>query len=95
MLLLCITYVTNEIDNVSHDCCHTWAGAPSCSLELLDKLQKWICRTAGHSFDVSLKPLAHRQNVANSFLKVLLCRPVIKENTTHVVAAHQSNDLLL
>ena len=23
-------------------CCHVWAGAPSCYLELLDKLQKWI-----------------------------------------------------
>ena len=26
-------------------CCHVCAGAPSCYLELLDKLQKWICRT--------------------------------------------------
>ena len=26
-------------------CFHVWAGAPSCYLELLDKLQKWICRT--------------------------------------------------
>ena len=41
-------------------CCHVWAGAPSCYLELLDKLQKRICRTAG-----SLKPLAHRRNVAS------------------------------
>ena len=24
-------------------CCHVWAGAPSCYLELLDKLQKRIC----------------------------------------------------
>ena len=24
-------------------CCHLWAGAPSCYLELLDKLQKRIC----------------------------------------------------
>ena len=28
-------------------CCHLWAGAPSCYLELLDKLQKRICRTVG------------------------------------------------
>ena len=28
-------------------CCHVWAGAPSYYLELLDKLQKWICRTVG------------------------------------------------
>ena len=28
-------------------CCHVWAGAPSCYLELLDMLQKQICRTVG------------------------------------------------
>ena len=30
-------------------CCHVWVGAPSCYLELLDKLQKRICRTVGRS----------------------------------------------
>ena len=35
-------------------CCHVWAGAPSCYLELLDKLQKRICRTVGLSLAVSL-----------------------------------------
>ena len=45
-------------------CCHVWAGAPSCYLELLDKLQKWICRTVGPSLAASLEPLAHRRNVA-------------------------------
>ena len=37
-------------------CCHVWAGAPSCYLELLEKLQKWICRTVGLSFAASLEP---------------------------------------
>ena len=46
-------------------CCHVWAGAPSCYLELLDKLQKRICRTAGPLLAASLEPLAHRQNVAS------------------------------
>ena len=41
-------------------CCHVWAGAPSCYLELLDKLQKRICRTVGPSLAASLKPLPHR-----------------------------------
>ena len=45
-------------------CCHVWAGAPSCYLGLLDKLQKRICRTVGPSLAASLEPLAHRQNVA-------------------------------
>ena len=30
-------------------CCHVWGGAPSCYLELLDKLQEQICRTVGYS----------------------------------------------
>ena len=46
-------------------CCHVWASAPSCYLELLDKLQKWICRTVGPSLAASLEPLAHRRNVAS------------------------------
>ena len=45
-------------------CCHVWAGAPNCYLELLDKLPKWICRTVGLSLAASLEPLAHHRNVA-------------------------------
>ena len=46
-------------------CCHVQTGAPSCYLELLDKLQKQICRTAGPSLAASLEPLAHHQNLAS------------------------------
>ena len=46
-------------------CCHVWAGAPGCYLELLDKLQKRICRVVGPSLAASLEPLAHRRNVAS------------------------------
>ena len=46
-------------------CCHVWAVAPSCYLELLDKLQKRIWRTVGPSLDASLEPLAHCHNVAS------------------------------
>ena len=51
-------------------CCHVWAGAPSCYSELLDKLQKRICRIVGPSLAACLEPLAHRRNVAcfKSFL---------------------------
>ena len=45
--------------------CHIWAGAPNCYLDLLDKLQKQICRTVGPSLAVSLEPLAHCWNVAS------------------------------
>ena len=38
-------------------CCHVWAGAPSCYLDLLNKLQKRICRIVGPS--ASLEPLDH------------------------------------
>ena len=46
-------------------CCHVWAGAPSCYLELLYKLQKRICRTDGPSLVASLETLAHRRKVAS------------------------------
>ena len=46
-------------------CCHVWAGGPSCYLELLDKLQKQICRIVGPSLADSLEPLAHCRNVAS------------------------------
>ena len=43
--------------------CHVWAGAPSCYLELLDKLQQQIRRTVGPSLAASLEPLAHHGDV--------------------------------
>ena len=46
-------------------CCHIWAGAPSCYLELLDKLQKQICMTVGLSLAAFLEPLAHQQNMVS------------------------------
>ena len=46
-------------------CCHMWAGAPSCYLDFLDKLQKQICRIVGSSLAASLEPLAHCRNVAS------------------------------
>ena len=46
-------------------CFHVLAGALSCYLESLDKLQKRICRTVGPSLAASLEPLVHRRNVAS------------------------------
>ena len=45
-ICLCIEY-----------CCNVWTGAFSCYMELLDKLQKQICRTVGPSLATSLEPL--------------------------------------
>ena len=49
-------------------CCHVWAGALNCYLELLEKLQKRICKTVGPSLAVSLEPLDHCQNVTRLHL---------------------------
>ena len=46
-------------------CCHVWAGALTCYLELLDKLQKQICRAFGPSLAASLEPLTYCRNVAS------------------------------
>ena len=50
----------------SMECCfHIWAGVPSCYLQLLDNLQKRICRVVGPSLADSLEPLAHHRNAAS------------------------------
>ena len=36
-------------------------------MELLDKPQKWICRTVGPLVAACLEPLSHRRNVASLF----------------------------
>ena len=57
-------------------CCHVWAGALSCWLELLDKLQKRICRIVGSSLAPSHEPLANCWNVASLSLsyRYYFCR---------------------
>ena len=45
-------------------CCDVWTGSPS-YMELLDNLQRQVCRTVGPSLAASLEPLAHDQNVAS------------------------------
>ena len=46
-------------------CCLVWDGAPRYYLELLGKLQKWICMTVGPLLTPSLEILANRQHVAS------------------------------
>ena len=48
------------IQSCMEHCCYICSGAPDCYFELLDKLQKWICRTVSPSLTGSLEPLAHR-----------------------------------
>ena len=45
-------------------CYNVLAGALSCNLEMLDKLQKRICRTVGPSLAACFEPLADLRNVA-------------------------------
>ena len=58
---------TSTIQPCMEYCCHVWTGAPSCYLELLDKLQKRICRTVDPSLAASLELLAYRLYVAKVF----------------------------
>ena len=46
-------------------CCHVWAGAHSCYLEMSNKLQKRKCCSVGPSLATSLEPLVPRRNVAS------------------------------
>ena len=60
-------------------CCHVWASAPSCYLELLNKVLKRICRTVGLSLVASLEPLVHRRNVASLSLFYRYCFDIFRE----------------
>ena len=66
-------------------CCHVVSVGPSFYLELLDKLQKWICKNVGPSLAASLEPLAHRENVASlklvSATFLLVCFVCLKVST--------------
>ena len=46
-------------------CCHEWAVAPRRYLDMLDRLQKLVCRAVGPSLAASLEPLTNCQNVAS------------------------------
>ena len=46
-------------------CSHVWAGAPSCYLELLDKLKKWICRTLRPFLTTSLERFPYGRSIAS------------------------------
>ena len=55
-------------------CCHVWAGALSCYFDVLDKLQKLVCRTVGPTLAASLEPLAHCRTIASSLVTALIYR---------------------
>ena len=62
------------------NCCHVWAGAPSCYLELLKKLQKWICRFVGLSLAASPEPLGHRQSSCSQVISIGIALVDILQN---------------
>ena len=67
-LLRLLFIYKSSIRSCMEYCCHVWAGAPSCYLGVLDKLQKRICRAVGPLLATSLEPLAHPRNVATLYL---------------------------
>ena len=56
-------YRTTNQPYVEH-CCHVWAGASNCYLDMLGKPQKQVFKTVGPKLVASIEPLPHRQNVA-------------------------------
>ena len=58
-------FFKSSIFSCTEYCCHVGAGASSYCMEILDKLQKWTCRTVDLLLAASLKPSAHLQNVAS------------------------------
>ena len=46
-------------------CCDIYGGSPGCYLELLDKLQKQICRIVVPSLSASLENLVYPEKVGS------------------------------
>ena len=63
---LCETIIKPDMEY----CCHIWAGVPSCFLNILDILQKKLCKKFGPLLGVYLESLVHNQSAArlNLFL---------------------------
>ena len=69
MKFLCLKVVQDLYNSTIWSCVeycwHVGASVPSSYLELLDKLQKQICRTVGISLAASLDTSVHCQNAAS------------------------------
>ena len=85
----------STIQSCMEYCCHVWAGAPSCYLKLLDKLQKQICRIVGPSLAAPLEPLAHRRNVATLSLFYRYYFGICSSELTQLVPLPYSRGTLL
>ena len=48
----------SNIRSCMENCCHLWAGAPSCSLDMLDKQQERVCRTLVFQLVLSIETFA-------------------------------------
>ena len=66
-------------------CCHVWTGVPSCFLKLLDKLQKWICKTVCPALSASIEYLAHCRNEAGLMLLLALLFGRYSSKLAHLV----------
>ena len=57
-------------------CFHVWAGAAMCYYDILDKLQKPVCRSVGLTLAASIEPLAHCVTVTSQSLSYgnVFCR---------------------
>ena len=69
---VCMYLYKSTIHPFMEYCCQIWAGAPSCYLELLGKLQKQICRAAVPSLATSFETLADRWAKLEYFLCITL-----------------------
>ena len=58
---LCETIIKPDMEY----CCHIWAGVPSCFLNILDILQKKLCKKFGLLLGVYLESLVHNQSAAS------------------------------
>ena len=64
-------------------CCNVWAGALSCYLELLDKLQKQTCMAVGPSLAASLEPYTQLHDCS---VTIPICNKDVSMSTVSFLA---------
>ena len=72
-------------------CCHAWASAPSCYLEMLNRIQKWICRAFGPSLAASHESLTFPQLKSFYWYHYGRCSAELAQLVTHPYSCRRSN----
>ena len=69
-LIFTLHVCKSTISSSMEHCCNIRAGVHRYYSDMLDKMQKWVCRTVGFSFASFLESMSHGWKVANKVFSI-------------------------